>query len=59
MIDRQCCSLDGTATGEHGVGLSKRKFLVDELGEETVELMRTVKKALDPLDLFNPGKLLP
>ncbi|KAH7927748.1 D-lactate dehydrogenase cytochrome oxidoreductase [Leucogyrophana mollusca] len=52
-------SLDGTCTGEHGVGIGKTEYLVDELGEDTVELMRTVKRAIDPLNLFNPGKLYP
>jgi hypothetical protein len=44
-------------TGEHGVGIGKKEYLVDELGEGTVELMRTVKRAVDPLNLFNPGKV--
>lgn len=52
-------SLDGTCTGEHGVGVGKKEYLPAELGEGTVELMRTVKKAIDPLNLFNPGKLYP
>lgn len=51
--------MDGTCTGEHGVGVGKTEYLVEELGEGTVELMRTVKKAIDPLNLFNPGKLYP
>lgn len=44
-------------TGEHGVGLGKKKYLKEELGEGTVELMKTVKRTLDPLGLFNPGKV--
>jgi hypothetical protein len=44
-------------TGEHGVGIGKREYLVEELGEGTVEFMRMVKKAVDPLGLFNPGKV--
>jgi len=52
-------TLDGTCTGEHGVGVGKKKYLPDELGEGTVELMRTIKRAIDPLNLFNPGKLYP
>lgn len=43
--------------GEHGVGLGKRDHLVSELGSGTVELMKTVKAAIDPLNLFNPGKV--
>lgn len=44
-------------TGEHGVGIGKTEYLVEELGEDTVELMKTVKRAIDPLNLFNPGKV--
>ena len=44
-------------TGEHGIGLGKKKYLVEELGEGSVELLRTIKAALDPLNLFNPGKV--
>ncbi|OAX44769.1 hypothetical protein K503DRAFT_677672 [Rhizopogon vinicolor AM-OR11-026] len=49
--------MDGTCTGEHGVGVGKTEYLVDELGEDTVELMKTIKNAIDPLNLFNPGKV--
>ena len=51
--------LGGTATGEHGVGLGKRKFLEREHGEATVEAMRTIKRALDPEGTLNPGKIFP
>jgi hypothetical protein len=44
-------------TGEHGVGVGKKEYLTDELGEGTVELMKTIKRAIDPLHLFNPGKV--
>lgn len=44
-------------TGEHGVGLGKKEFLIEELGVGTIELMRSVKAAIDPLNLFNPGKV--
>ena len=44
--------------GEHGVGLGKKKYLVAELGEGSVELMRTIKKALDPNNILNPGKII-
>jgi D-lactate dehydrogenase (cytochrome) len=44
-------------TGEHGVGMGKKEYLYEELGRGTVELMKTVKRALDPLNLFNPGKV--
>ncbi|KAI0741791.1 FAD-linked oxidase-like protein [Daedaleopsis nitida] len=58
-IIKRAIALDGTCTGEHGVGVGKRKYLYEELGEGTVELMKTIKRAVDPLNLFNPGKLYP
>ncbi|RPD62881.1 FAD-binding domain-containing protein [Lentinus tigrinus ALCF2SS1-6] len=58
-IVKRAIDLDGTCTGEHGVGLGKKGWLYEELGEGTIELMRTIKKAIDPLNLFNPGKLYP
>ncbi|WP_299969771.1 FAD-linked oxidase C-terminal domain-containing protein [uncultured Roseobacter sp.] len=50
-------SMGGTCTGEHGIGQGKRPYLVDELGEATV-VMKQIKRALDPLDILNPGKIL-
>jgi len=49
--------LGGTCTGEHGVGLHKMGFLVDEAGAGAVEMMRTIKRALDPKNILNPGKI--
>ena len=49
--------LDGTCSGEHGVGISKIDYLVSELGPDTIDLMHTIKLALDPYELLNPGKL--
>jgi FAD linked oxidases, C-terminal domain len=43
-------------TGEHGIGVGKKKYMKDELGEGTVALMWSVKKTIDPYNLFNPGK---
>lgn len=50
--------LGGTITGEHGVGVLKRTWLERELGPEASEVQRTVRRALDPSGLFNPGKTL-
>jgi D-lactate dehydrogenase (cytochrome) len=47
----------GTCTGEHGIGLHKQGFLVDEAGEGAVAMMRQIKRALDPHDILNPGKI--
>jgi D-lactate dehydrogenase (cytochrome) len=53
---RRALAMDGTCTGEHGIGLGKQDWLVEELGD-AVETMRMIKRALDPKDLFNPGKI--
>ena len=47
----------GTCTGEHGVGLHKMGFLVNEAGENTIAAMRAIKGALDPKNIMNPGKI--
>lgn len=49
--------LGGTCTGEHGVGLHKQGFLVEETGVGAVDMMRTIKRALDPHNILNPGKI--
>jgi glycolate oxidase len=51
--------LGGTITGEHGVGLAKRAFLAREQSREVIELQRRIKRAFDPDDFLNPGKILP
>lgn len=55
---RLAARLGGTLTGEHGVGLLKREWLRDELGDVSLELHRSIKNALDPLNILNPGKAI-
>lgn len=57
MVER-AIAMDGTCTGEHGVGQEKRRYLELEHGPETLALMRTIKRAIDPHNLMNPGKLV-
>ncbi|OAV98535.1 hypothetical protein PTTG_25581 [Puccinia triticina 1-1 BBBD Race 1] len=51
--------LDGTCTGEHGVGIGKIAHLENELGKGTIEVLKKLKKTLDPKNIMNPGKLIP
>jgi D-lactate dehydrogenase (cytochrome) len=51
-------AMDGTCTGEHGIGLHKMDFLVMEHGEDAIDLMRALKRAFDPKNLLNPGKII-
>jgi D-lactate dehydrogenase (cytochrome) len=57
QLVQRALRLDGTCTGEHGIGLHKMGFLIDEAGAGAVAMMRTVKQALDPKNIMNPGKI--
>jgi D-lactate dehydrogenase (cytochrome) len=57
MVER-AIRLGGTCTGEHGIGLHKMDYLVQEAGEGAVAMMRSIKLALDPLNILNPGKVV-
>jgi D-lactate dehydrogenase (cytochrome) len=54
---RRALAMGGTCTGEHGVGVGKQHFLVEEAGEGAVALMRQIKSTLDPRGILNPGKI--
>ena len=57
MVTR-ALSMDGTCTGEHGVGMHKMDFLIEEHGADAIDTMRTLKHALDPQNILNPGKII-
>ena len=56
-LAHRAISMDGTCTGEHGVGQGKKQYLVDELGP-TVDFMKLIKEEIDPKGIMNPGKIL-
>jgi D-lactate dehydrogenase (cytochrome) len=55
---QRALAMEGTCTGEHGVGQGKMKYLVDEYGSAALAAMRALKHALDPSDVMNPGKIV-
>jgi D-lactate dehydrogenase (cytochrome) len=57
-LTERALAMDGTSTGEHGVGTGKVKYMAAEHGDG-LAVMRLIKQALDPLDILNPGKILP
>jgi FAD/FMN-containing dehydrogenase len=52
-------ALEGSISGEHGIGFSKARFLPLELSEDEIALMKRVKAAFDPHGILNPGKIFP
>jgi len=52
-------SVGGTLSGEHGIGLLKKKYLRLDLPPETIDVMRSIKRVLDPNNIMNPGKIFP
>lgn len=59
QVVEKAIEMGGTATGEHGIGRGKRGFLEREHGTRGVDLMRRIKRAFDPTDTLNPGKMFP
>jgi D-lactate dehydrogenase (cytochrome) len=57
LVER-ALDMDGTCTGEHGVGQGKMKYLAGELGIPALEAMAAIKRALDPDGIMNPGKII-
>ena len=58
LIVTRALAMDGTCTGEHGVGMHKMDFLREEHGDDALELMARIKRSFDPLDILNPGKVV-
>jgi D-lactate dehydrogenase (cytochrome) len=58
LVER-AIKMEGTCTGEHGVGMGKIGSMRMELGEDVIDVMRDIKRALDPDNLMNPGKVVP
>jgi D-lactate dehydrogenase (cytochrome) len=56
-IVERAIAMEGTCTGEHGIGMHKMDFLRTEHGDDALDVMRAIKRALDPLNLLNPGKI--
>ncbi|MEM7386086.1 MAG: FAD-linked oxidase C-terminal domain-containing protein [Verrucomicrobiota bacterium] len=57
-IVHQTLEFGGTITGEHGIGLAKKDYLKDQLGDASLKLMRKIKSTLDPRNRLNPGKMI-
>ena len=57
-LNELAISMDGTCTGEHGIGQGKAQYLMAELGEGALTMMAAVKRGVDPFNIFNPGKIL-
>lgn len=54
---RRAIAMEGTCTGEHGIGIHKQDFLREECGDGAIAMMRAIKQALDPKNILNPGKI--
>ena len=54
---QQALAMQGTCTGEHGIGLRKKAYLLEEHGSQAIQTMRLIKHALDPKNIMKPGKI--
>ena len=57
-IAERSLAMDGTCTGEHGIGEGKKHFMVAEHGQSTINLMAAIKHTIDPNNIMNPGKIV-
>ena len=57
-MGQRAMEMDGTCTGEHGIGIGKRVLLKNMVGEVGIDAMYTIKRAFDPKGIMNPGKVL-
>jgi D-lactate dehydrogenase (cytochrome) len=58
-LAQRAIRMDGTCTGEHGIGIGKQAYMALEHGDVAIDVMRALKRAIDPGNIFNPGKILP
>ena len=58
MLAEHAIGLGGTCSGEHGIGMGKKELLIKQFGQAGINTMRLIKKALDPLNIMNPGKVI-
>ena len=54
---KHALKLNGTCTGEHGIGMGKKKYLIDQFGKDPLDLMKDIKNTFDPNNILNPNKL--
>jgi glycolate oxidase len=59
VLFERVLALEGSITGEHGIGYSKKPYIAMELGDDQIALMKRVKAAFDPNGILNPGKIFP
>ncbi|TVY32325.1 D-lactate dehydrogenase [cytochrome], mitochondrial [Lachnellula subtilissima] len=55
---KRALEMEGTCTGEHGIGIGKKEALLMEVGINTIHVMKSIKQALDPHWILNPGKIM-